>query len=115
MPWTENITNPLTNLTANRTSPDTSYVGYYRLELNNSVSVELAGTEKAGLYRYNFTGNGERNIVVDVSHVLSSYRGQGLGQNYTGGGIEVFDDGHYEANGTYNNGWNRGEQSVELS
>ena len=110
MPWTGNITNPLANLTANRTSPDAAYVGYYRLSLNNSVGVELAAAQKAGLYRYNFSESTLiKNVVVDVSHVLSSYRGQGLGQNYTKGGIAVFEDGHYEANGTYDNGWNRGE------
>lgn len=110
MPWVGNIFNPLVELWANRTQPDKARVGYYRTTLNNNVTVELAATDHAGMYRYKFDQTEEvSNIVVDVSHVLKSYRGQGLGQNYTYGGIEVFQDGHYETNGSYNQGWNMGE------
>ncbi len=108
MCWVGNISNPLMNLTANRTEPDQANVGYYKTSLDIAVTVELAATSHAGLYRYNFSDRSRpHNVVVDVSHVLSSYRGQGLGQNYSYGGIEVFSDGHYETNGTYDNGWNR--------
>lgn len=59
------------------------------------------------MYQYTFPKGVLGNILVDVSHVLPSFRGQGLGQNYEGGQIEVFPDGHYEGYGTYDNGWNR--------
>ncbi|KAL9078819.1 MAG: hypothetical protein Q9157_002260 [Trypethelium eluteriae] len=50
--------------------------------------------------------NGSASIVVDVSHVLPSFRGLGLSQGYAGGSVQVFADGHYETSGVYNNGWN---------
>jgi putative alpha-1,2-mannosidase len=86
-------------------------VGYYRVSLDSGVIVELAASERAGMYRYTFGDEGGEasNVVVDVSHVLPSYRGFGWSQSYTMGGIEVFEDGHYELNGTYDGGWNIGE------
>ncbi|KAI0165640.1 glycoside hydrolase family 92 protein [Xylariaceae sp. FL1272] len=60
--------------------------------------------------QYTFPDNGTVNVVVDVSHTLSSYRGQGLGQNYLGGNISVSktDSGlKYEGAGSYDNGWNK--------
>ncbi|GME26594.1 glycosyl hydrolase [Neofusicoccum parvum] len=101
------VPNPLADVSVQRAAPDEAAVGYYRTALANGVTVELAGTNHAGLYRYAFPAGGEASIVVDVSHVLPSYRGLGWGQNYAGGSFEVFEDGHYEGNGTYNNGWNR--------
>jgi putative alpha-1,2-mannosidase len=105
------VGNPLLNLTSPRQSSDTATVGHYIANLTIGVDVELAAADRAGMIRYSFHtgGLGQRQVVVDVSHVLPSFRGQGLGQNYLGGGFQVFKDGHYEANGTYNNGWNRGE------
>lgn len=102
------VPNPLVDLSVARAAPDEASVGAYRAALANGVSVRLAGTRHAGMYEYEFPGGGGA-VVVDVSHVLPSYRGLGWGQGYAGGGFEVFADGHYEGNGTYNNGWNRGE------
>lgn len=109
MPWVGNLTNPLSNLISNRTEPDQAAIGYYRVSLDSDVIVELAASERAGMYRYTFGQDEVSNVVVDVSHVLPSYRGFGWSQSYTSGGIEVFDDDHYELNGTYDNGWNIGK------
>ncbi|KAF4308803.1 glycosyl hydrolase [Botryosphaeria dothidea] len=100
------VPNPLVDLSVARAAPDEASVGAYRAALANGVGVRLAGTRHAGMYEYEFPGGGGA-VVVDVSHVLPSYRGLGWGQGYAGGGFEVFADGHYEGNGTYNNGWNR--------
>lgn len=116
MPWVGNITNPVSNLTSNRTEPDQAAVGYYRTALDSDVVVELAASDRSGMYRYTFNDEEEvANVVIDVSHVLPSYRGFGWSQHYTRGGIEVFDDGHYEMNGTYDGGWNIGEPLRHLS
>lgn len=103
--------NPLADLSVTRAEADEATVGYYRASLANGVTVELAGTNHAGLYRYTFPAgtNASAAVVVDVSHVLPSFRGMGWGQGYAGGEFEIFDDGHYEGKGTYNNGWNLGE------
>ncbi|OHF01485.1 glycosyl hydrolase family 92 [Colletotrichum orchidophilum] len=119
MPIVGAVDNPLSQNTDTRARPDETELGYYRAFLGSGVVVELGASERAGMYQYTFPGNdsssdGSRtprnHIIVDVSHVLPSYRGQGLGQKYLGGGIEVIDgsDGfHYEGYGSYDNGWNR--------
>ncbi|KAF6843497.1 alpha-mannosidase family protein [Colletotrichum musicola] len=114
MPVVGIIENPLEQNTDTRARPDETEVGYYKSYLSSGVTVELGAAERAGLYEYNFPknddGSFDANVIVDVSHVLPSYRGQGLGQNYLGGNIEIKgadDDLHYEGFGYYDNGWNR--------
>lgn len=110
LPLVGNIGNPLSNITVGRGVADQGSVGYYRAQTAQNVVVELAAATRAGMYQYTFpaasTGN---NILIDMSHVLSSFRGQGLGlgQGYAGGHFAITDDGQYEASGIYNNGWNR--------
>ncbi|CAD6447064.1 1b64a91e-9f8e-4593-bb22-c3a1f60776ac [Sclerotinia trifoliorum] len=107
MPVLGNITNPLANLNDTRASADVTSVGYYKASLGSNITVELGATSRAGFYQYTFPeGKGIPNVVVDVSHVLPSYRKQGLSQNYVGGNITLLGDGHYEGFGNYNNGWN---------
>ncbi|KAL8828742.1 MAG: hypothetical protein Q9191_002414 [Dirinaria sp. TL-2023a] len=106
MPVAGSIANPLVDLSSPRAAPDQAQVGYYVASLSSGIKVELAATDHAALYSYSFPSASASNVVVDVSHVLPSFRGLGLGQNYTHGNISVFADGHYEGSGTYNNGWN---------
>ena len=108
LPLVGNITNPLSNITVGRAVPDQGSVGYYKSQTSQDVIVELAATPHAGMYQYTFPqGSMGNNILIDVSHVLPSFRGQGLGQGYAGGEFTILPDGHYEAYGIYNNGWNR--------
>lgn len=113
LPVVGNVSNPLSDYSVERSVADQASVGYYKSELANGVSVQLAATAHAGLLSYHFpaaSGNAStsNNVLVDVSHVLPSFRGQGLGQNYEFGNISIANDGHYEGSGVYNNGWNRG-------
>lgn len=110
MPVVGNVENPLEQNTDTRAQPDETEVGHYKSYLSSGVTVELGASERAGLYEYNFPknddGSVDANVIVDVSHVLPSYRGQGLGQNYLGGSIEIKgedDDLHYEGFGSYDN------------
>lgn len=106
MPVMGNISNPLADHSDTRATPDASEVGYYRSSLGSGITVELAATDRAGLYSYRFPCSGPRNVIVDVSHVLSSYRGQGLEQHYLGGSINVGKDGNetrYYGYGSYDN------------
>lgn len=106
MPVLGNVRDPTVNLSQPRAVPDEATVGYYKSSLANGVTVELAGTEHAGLYQYSFPESSTASIVVDVSHVLPSFRGLGWEQHFSGGSFEVFDDGSYTGSGTYDNGWN---------
>ena len=112
MPVAGNVTNPLVDLSQGRAKPDEGQVGYYKSSLANGVVVELAATEHAGLYQYTFGNGTTSSIVVDVSHVLPSFRGLGWEQHYSKGNFSLFADGHYEGSGTYNNGWNLCKLSV---
>lgn len=110
LPLVGDVAEPLSNLTVGRKRADEGSVGYYKAVTSEDVIVELAATSRAGIYQYTFPAgdSDERgNVLVDVSHVLPSYRGQGLSQRYAGGKISVAEDGHYEGYGIYNNGWNR--------
>ena len=108
MPVAAKVVNPLANLALPRATDDAAQVGYYKSTLSSNVVTELAATDHAGLLRYTFPSGMPASVVIDVSHVLPSFRGLGLGQNYTGGNITITKDGHYEGSGTYNNGWNLG-------
>lgn len=105
MPVVGNVSNPLVDLGLNRSALDQAEVGYYKSSLVSGVTVELAATDHAGLYNYTLP-TGQNSIVVDVSHVLPSFRGLGWGQGYAGGYFEVVNASHYIGSGTYNNGWN---------
>ncbi|KAK3058044.1 hypothetical protein LTR09_001121 [Extremus antarcticus] len=104
MPVIGKVKNPLVSLGQNRTVNDTAEVGYYKSSLASGVDIEVAATAHAGMYKY-FFPSGESSVVVDVSHVLPSFRGLGWGQGYAGGSFELTSDG-YTGSGIYNNGWN---------
>ena len=110
MPVASTVSNPLVDLSMPRGSSDLAQVGYYKSTLSSGIITELAATEHAGILQYTFPLTNSSNIVIDASHVLPSFRGLGLGQNYTGGNITITNDGHYEGSGTYNNGWNLGKE-----
>ncbi|KAL2000072.1 hypothetical protein VTN02DRAFT_3585 [Thermoascus thermophilus] len=107
LPLLGNISNPLSGLTVGRAAPDQGSVGYYKAQTTDGVVVELSASSRAGIYQYTFPQGGRGNVLIDVSHVLPSFRGQGLGQGYKGGNFTIFPDGHYEGYGVYDNGWNR--------
>lgn len=107
LPLVGNISNPLSNKTVARAGTDEASVGYYKAQTSEGTIVELSASAHAGMYQYTFPKGSTANVLVDVSHVLPSFRGQGLGQGYKGGNITIFPDGHYEGQGVYDNGWNR--------
>jgi putative alpha-1,2-mannosidase len=100
------VQNPLVQLSAKRSQPDTGSVGYYKSLLDSGVTVELAATNHAGFYQYTFPQGSLSSVVIDVSHVLQSFRGMNWGQVYSGGAFSIAPDGHYEGSGVYNKGWN---------
>jgi putative alpha-1,2-mannosidase len=108
LPLVGTISDPLSSITVGRLTPDEGSLGYYKATTSQNVTVELAASSRAGIYQYTFpAASTANNILIDVSHVVASFRGQGLSQGYAGGDFQIMSDGHYEASGTYNNGWNR--------
>lgn len=107
LPALGDIANPLAYPGEPRASADVTKIGYYKSNLASGITVELGATERAGYYKHTFPETDESlNIIVDVSHVLPSFRGMGLEQHYLGGGISVSDDKvglSYEGWGKYDN------------
>lgn len=93
-----------------RAAADFTEVGYYRTILKSGIVTELGATERAGIFNYTFpTGQGRPSVIVDVSHILLSYRGNGWSQSYKGGKIvSTAHNGQlqYQGWGDYDNGWN---------
>ncbi|KAK4890713.1 hypothetical protein LTR27_010640 [Elasticomyces elasticus] len=107
MPVVGDVANPLVDLGQNRSVNDTAAVGYYKSCLDTGVDIEVAATEHAGMYQYTFPSSNASSVVVDVSHVLPSFRGLGWGQGYAGGEFSISGNGSsYQGHGVYNNGWN---------
>ena len=101
-----NISNPLEDLSAARSSPDQAQVGFYESSLSSGVNVQLAATSHAAMFSYAFPGSSQSNVVVDVSHVLTSVGRPQWSQHYVSGNITVLPDNSYQGSGTYTNGWN---------
>ncbi|EMC92980.1 glycoside hydrolase family 92 protein [Baudoinia panamericana UAMH 10762] len=107
MPVLGDVPNPLIDLSQNRSVSDSAKVGYYKSSLVSGIDIEVSATEHAGYYQYTFPSGSSSSVVVDVSHVLPSFRGLGWGQGYAGGYFGISDDGSaYEGYGVYNGGWN---------
>jgi hypothetical protein len=106
MPTLGDVPNPLVEISSKRARGDEGSVGHFKSTLQNGIVVELAATAHAGYYQYDFPENEIGSVVVDVSHVLPSFRGFGWGQKYHGGSFRTDNDGHYEGSGVYSNGWN---------
>lgn len=109
MPVVGTVENPLSDaMNDTRASPDLTEVGYYKASLGSGTVLELSASKKAGLYKYTFPESSqESHVLVDVSHVLSSYRGQGIEQHFLGGNISVQTQSsgsyYYTGFGTYDN------------
>ncbi|OJJ48684.1 hypothetical protein ASPZODRAFT_158344 [Penicilliopsis zonata CBS 506.65] len=91
-----------------RLGNDTAEVGYFKTQLQNGVTIEISASRHAGIMDYSFP-EGERHVLVDVSHFLPGSPGDYNGQFYIGGEIAIEDDGKaYSGYGTYVGGWNNG-------
>ncbi|GLA38868.1 hypothetical protein AnigIFM63309_006186 [Aspergillus niger] len=112
MPLTsvESPVNLLDNLTYSqpRVGNDSASVGYFRTLLQNGVQIELSAGRHSGIIQYSFP-DGEKHVLVDISHYLPGSPGDSNGQFYVGGEISLEDDGNaYSGYGTYVGGWNNG-------
>ncbi|KAF3040234.1 hypothetical protein E8E12_000587 [Didymella heteroderae] len=77
----------LADLSQPRASADEGGAGWYKSSLTNGITIELAASEHAGLYSYTLpkANNASPSIVVNVSHVLQSFRGLGGAVNWQDG------------------------------
>lgn len=94
-----------------RISHDQASVGYYKSNLANGVTVELAASRHAGFIQYTYPPDGDRIVLVDVSHNLPS----GIeaefvkSQTYSNGQLVAHDGGaYYTGWGVWRGGWGGG-------
>lgn len=110
MPLTtiESPVNVLDNRTyfQRRVVDDTARVGYYSTELLNGVKIELGASRHAGFMQYSFP-EGQKHILVDLSHYLPSESGGYTSQVYLAGHIDITGT-DYRGFATYGAGWNEG-------
>ncbi|KAK4540994.1 hypothetical protein LTR36_008363 [Oleoguttula mirabilis] len=71
-----------------RIGNDTARVGYYAVQLENGVGIELSAARHSGIMQYSFPA-GEKHILVDVSHYLPSETGGSNVQFYVSGAIDL--------------------------
>lgn len=93
-----------------RVGDDVGTVGYYKTELINGVKVELSAARHSGLLQYMFPPDGEKHVLIDLSHYLPSEGGGYTSQVYLGGRIETSAEKPNVLTGhaTYGAGWNEG-------
>ncbi|KAL4796892.1 glycosyl hydrolase family 92-domain-containing protein [Aspergillus venezuelensis] len=91
-----------------RVGDDVASIGYYKTQLQSGVQIELSASRHAGIIQYSYP-EGEKHVLVDVSHYLPGAPNDTNGQFYIGGEIQIHDDGKaYSGYGTYIGGWNNG-------
>ena len=101
--------NVLDNLTymQPRIGNDSGSMGQYMTVLENGITVEMAASMHAGMM--NYTSDGQKHILVDLSHYLPTQDEAVASQAYTNGRIDVSNDGRqYSGYGIWRGGWNEG-------
>ncbi|GAP87830.1 putative glycoside hydrolase family 92 protein [Rosellinia necatrix] len=71
-----------------RVGDDVASVGYYKTEFENGIKIELSGARHAGIVQYSFP-DGEKHVLVDVSHYLPSIGDGASGQMFLDGEISI--------------------------
>ncbi|KAF2843067.1 glycoside hydrolase family 92 protein [Patellaria atrata CBS 101060] len=91
-----------------RVGYDVASVGYFKTNLESGITVELSASRHAGILEYTFP-EGEKHILVDTSHYLPYPNRAYDSQFYTGGELEILQNGSlYTGYSSIANGWNLG-------
>lgn len=54
----------------------------------------MAAADHAGIYRYTNAARANLTVLVDLAHVLPSFRRKGLSQEHKAGSISILPDMH---------------------
>ncbi|EKG18302.1 Glycosyl hydrolase 92 [Macrophomina phaseolina MS6] len=93
--------NVLDNLTyaQRRVGQDEASPGYFKTELGNGVTAEMSATQHVGVMKYSYQTEGERYVLVDVSHYLPTNDEVAFAQFYSNGRLDLEEDGSYSGGG----------------
>lgn len=89
-------------------SGERASAGYYRVTLARyPVDVEITTARRTALYRFMYPATGRRNVLFDVSHLLSSYANQTEGQTLVASTVHIVSPSEVSGSTTVTGGWNK--------
>ena len=89
-------------------SGERAETGLYQVTLSRyPVDVAITSARRTALYAFTYPEQGQRNLLFDVSHVLSAYAENGEGQTVTDSTIRVISPSEVEGSTTVTGGWNQ--------
>lgn len=59
-------------------------MGYYKVQTTRGVQIELTATRRAGIYRYTAPEKATFHVVMDLSHLLPTWKDDPLQQRIRG-------------------------------
>ncbi len=96
---------------SNYASPRTdehASAGYYRVTLARyHTGVEITTASRAALYRFTYPAGPPRNILFDVSHMLSASNGYGEAQTVVSSAVHILSPTEVEGHSSLVGGWNK--------
>ncbi len=83
-------------------------VGYYRVTLARyRTKVEITTASRAAIYRFSYPATEAKNILFDVSHMLSTTNDYGEAQTIVSSSIHILSPTEVEGRTTLVGGWNK--------
>ncbi len=82
--------------------------GYYHVTLTRyPIDVAITSARRTALYRFRYPAEVQRNMLFDVSHVLSAYAQNGEGQTVLHSAVHVLSPTEVTGSSTVTGGWNK--------
>jgi predicted alpha-1,2-mannosidase len=82
--------------------------GYYKVRLERyQIETEITAARRTAVYRFTYPKAGKRNLMFDVTHLLSSYEYQGEGQSIVSSAVHVVSPTEVGGSTTVTGGWNK--------
>jgi len=98
-----------------RVGNDSASIGRYTTNLANGVRVDFTASMHAGLINYLFPENGNKYILVDLSHFLPTQDDHASSQHYSNGRLDISGNGaNYSGYGIWRGGWGQGRVLVPV-
>ncbi len=89
-------------------SNEKASAGYYHVTLTRyPIDVAITSARRTALYTFKYPAAVRRNVLFDVSHVLSAYAQNGEGQTVLGSSIHVLSSNQVTGSTTVTGGWNK--------
>ena len=106
---------PASNGNASPGSNEQASAGYYHVTLTRyPIDVAITSARRTALYRFRYPTAAQRNVLFDVSHVLSAYAQNGEGQTVLNSSIHVLSPTEVTGSSTVTGGWNKQTTSYSV-